>query len=40
VAPPPLRLSDPRLQVTPPVPDLRAYDALLLESRHEEEEGS
>lgn len=40
VAPAPLRLSDPRLAVVPPVPDLRAYDALLLESRREREEES
>lgn len=37
VALPPLRLSDPRLAVLPPAPDLREYDALLLDGRGEEE---
>jgi len=36
IAPAPLHLSDPRLEVIPPVPDLQSYDTLLLDSREEE----
>lgn len=33
-APPPLTLADTRLAFVPPIPNLQAYDTLLLEARH------
>jgi hypothetical protein len=37
-APAPLELSKPGLDFMPPLPDLQAYDHLLLENRQEPEE--